>query len=64
MMKDMPRDRGRPQKRERDGDEAEEERAGQYRAVQEEEEDNVTMGYVKSINKLTFEMHQKARANI
>ena len=50
----------RPQKRERDGDEAEDERLDRYQAAQEDNKD-MEMEEVKSFNKVAFEMKQKFR---
>ena len=50
----------RPQKRERDGDEAEDERPDRYQAAQEDNKD-MEMEEVKSFNKVAFEMNHKVR---
>ena len=58
--KEVPREPSRSQKRERDGDEAEDERPDRYQVVQEDNED-IAMEEVKSFNKVAFEMNQKFR---
>ena len=59
-MKEVAREPRRSQKRERDGDEAEDERPDRYQAVQEDNKD-IVMEEVKSFNKVAFEMNQKVR---
>ena len=51
IMKEVPREQSRSQKRERDGDDAEDERLDRYHAVQEDNKD-IVMEEVKSLNKL------------
>ena len=53
ILKEVPREARRSQKRERDGDDAEDERLDRYQAVQEDNEDLV-MEEVKSFNKVAF----------
>ena len=60
IMKEVPREPRRSQKRERDGDEAEDERPDRYQAVQEDNKD-IVMEEVKSFNKVAFKMNQKVR---
>ena len=60
IMNEVPRERSRSQKREHDGDEAEDDRPGRYQAVQEDSKD-IVMEEVKSLNKVPFEMNQKVR---
>ena len=60
IMKEVQREPSRSQKRERDGDEAEDERPDRYQAVQEDNKD-IVMEEVKSFNKVAFEINQEVR---
>ena len=60
IMKEVQREPSRSQKRERDGDEAEDERPDRYQAVQEDNKE-IVMEEVKSFNKVAFEINQEVR---